>query len=153
LFSQWFHQREKTIWKWFVQYGTRSYRVESSLSWIYNSGFYWGGGSMSYWHNQKVSQIAMKLLWYSLTMVILIWENSMKNNMKMCWEVLKTIIYIWVYSWCNLKLRILLGKRKHVILKYSKSKSVINEAALFWSNNGYTDMSKQIKMVVQCWRW
>jgi len=61
--------------KWYV-HGLYSaeydhwYRVESSLGGISNWRFYWGGGSMSCWNTQKVSQISMKLLCYSLTMVI-----------------------------------------------------------------------------------
>jgi len=46
-------------------------------------------------------------------------------------------------------LRFLLERRrKHVILKFSKSKVDINEAAVLYPHNGYTDMRKQYKNIL-----
>jgi len=40
-------------------------------------------------------------------------------------------------------LRVLLGRRKHVVLKCANSKTDVNGAAVFYSHNGYTGMRKQ----------
>ena len=48
--------------------------------------------------------------------------------MKMDCQVLKMIIQDYFYCWGNLKLSVLLGRRKHVILKFTKSNSDTNEA-------------------------
>ena len=84
--SQWLYWYEKMIWKWIVKCWRWSYRTNSIVGGISNWVFYWRGGSMSYWNSQKVTQISMKLLCHSLTMVILIWENDTKTD----WEVLNT---------------------------------------------------------------
>jgi len=43
-------------------------------------------------------------------------------------------------DYTDMRLRDLLGRRKHVTLKYSKSKSDINEAAVLQPHIGHTNM-------------
>jgi len=86
--SQRLYWYEKMIWKYIIQCWRWSCTAKYGLSSIYNRGFYWWGGSMSYWNSQKVTQIWMELMCCRLTMVIMIWENDMKMN---C-QVLKMII-------------------------------------------------------------
>jgi len=50
--------------------------------------------------------------------------------MKMDCQVLKKITHDSFYSWWDLNLRILLGRRKHVVLKFSQSNSDIKVAAV-----------------------
>ena len=51
-----------------------------------------------------------------------------ENDMNMDCQVLKMIMQDYVYSWWDLNLRLLLERRKHVILIFSKSTADINEA-------------------------
>ena len=87
--SQWLYWSEKMISKRIFKRWRWSYRTNSTLGGFSIWCFYWRGGSMSYWHSQKVTQISMKLLYRSLTMAILIWVN----DMKMDWEVLKMTMH------------------------------------------------------------
>ena len=43
-------------------------------------------------------------------------------------------------------MKVSLGRRKHVILQFSKTKSAIKVAAVLLPHNGYTDMRKQYEI-------
>jgi len=89
LASQWIYWYDNMIWNWIVKCWRWLYsRTNASLGKISIWGFYWRGGSMSYWNSQKETRALMKLMCCSLTMVILIWENKMEIDQ----EVLKMIM-------------------------------------------------------------
>ena len=69
------------IWKWIVKCWRWSYRTNYIVGGISNWVFYLGGGSMSYWNSQKVTQISMKLIYCSFAMFIYWYERCAQ-----CWR-------------------------------------------------------------------